>query len=573
MAPPKSKTQKMSLGDFLGDQTLGSWADEMEDSPMPSADGRGYSSERRTFSSQPGFGGGDRGFGTDRPFVPRELLPLPTKPPFTVHLGNLSYDATETEIDGFFTGCQPTSVRIVEDKLDHKPKGFGYVEFATLDGLKKALDLNGTQFQGRNIKISIAEPQKDRLESNRDFGDWSRKGPLPDLPNQNRRTSDKGGFRGFDAASDAGSDAGGRRAFRPDDGKVRDFNNWERKGPMSPAGPPAREGGRTREGPPRERNLSPAPAWGEGRSQDGSRPPRGEFREQAERAPTAAELDSAWRDRMRPDAPAKSPIPTPEASTPTSPAAPPAPVGRPKLNLQKRTVSDTDSGPSAAAASDAKASPFGAARPIDTAAREREVEEKRQLAIRQKREADEKAREDKKAKEVAAKAAAEKAAVEKAEKAAAEKEKPAQAAATAPQANGKPAAEDGKANGEDRPAGKSYEILRRESTDKGEDGKDRKEDATEAPANGETAAAARPREGREGNERPRGGRGGRPYPATKRNDSWRKPTGPPQTAPAAAAEAKAEPTAEADAAPEDDGWSTVQSGKRGGKRNTGRGQA
>ncbi|KAF7449106.1 RNA-binding domain-containing protein [Pyrenophora tritici-repentis] len=35
MAPKKKEQQKMSLGDFLGDQSLGSWADEMEDAPMP----------------------------------------------------------------------------------------------------------------------------------------------------------------------------------------------------------------------------------------------------------------------------------------------------------------------------------------------------------------------------------------------------------------------------------------------------------------------------------------------------------------------------------------------------------
>ena len=41
-----------------------------------------------------------------------------------------------------------------------KPKGFGYAEFATLNGLKQALTLNGTQFQGRNIRISVADPRK-----------------------------------------------------------------------------------------------------------------------------------------------------------------------------------------------------------------------------------------------------------------------------------------------------------------------------------------------------------------------------------------------------------------------------
>jgi translation initiation factor 4B len=53
-----------------------------------------------------------------------------------------------------------TNVRIVEDKLTRSPKGFGYVEFETVDGLKKALDLSGTTLQGRAIRVSIAEPRK-----------------------------------------------------------------------------------------------------------------------------------------------------------------------------------------------------------------------------------------------------------------------------------------------------------------------------------------------------------------------------------------------------------------------------
>lgn len=89
----------------------------------------------------------------------REQLPLPTKPPFTVHLGNMPFDATNGDVEDFFTGCDVSNVRIVEDKLDQKPKGFAYVEFKTLDGIKKALELNGTQFLGRNIRISVAEPR------------------------------------------------------------------------------------------------------------------------------------------------------------------------------------------------------------------------------------------------------------------------------------------------------------------------------------------------------------------------------------------------------------------------------
>jgi translation initiation factor 4B len=98
-------------------------------------------------------------FTADRGFAMREELPLPSKPPYTAHLGNLSFDAMEGDVNDFFAECEVTNVRIVEDKLDRKPKGFGYVEFGSVEGLKKALALSGTQFQGRNVRVSVAEPR------------------------------------------------------------------------------------------------------------------------------------------------------------------------------------------------------------------------------------------------------------------------------------------------------------------------------------------------------------------------------------------------------------------------------
>lgn len=89
----------------------------------------------------------------------REQLPLPTKPPFTAHLGNLQYDCTTADVEDFLKECEVTNVRLVEDKIDHKPKGFGYAEFATLDGLKKALTFSESSFMGRNVKITVAEPR------------------------------------------------------------------------------------------------------------------------------------------------------------------------------------------------------------------------------------------------------------------------------------------------------------------------------------------------------------------------------------------------------------------------------
>ncbi|KAH7067497.1 hypothetical protein BKA63DRAFT_118597 [Paraphoma chrysanthemicola] len=513
----------MSLGDFLGDQSLGSWADEMEDMPMPRGAGgssSGYGGDRPSYGSGGGFGS-DRGASfADRGFAVREELPLPSKPPYTAHLGNLSFDATEGDVNDFFADCEVTNVRIVEDKLDRKPKGFGYVEFGSVEGLKKALNLSGTQFQGRNVRVSVAEPPKSDRPEAREITDWTRKGPLPDLPNQ-RRPSERGaggfsrggGGGGFDAASDAGSDRGERRRPPPfaSDGKERDFGNWERKGPLSPvpgAAPNsmAREGRQPSfQGGAREHRQSPA--WGEGRADSGSRGPRREFEPAAERPPyerqpTAADSDNQWRTKMRPDAPASaSPTGTPDASTPSSPApAHAAPAGRPRLNLQKRTVSEAQPAPEATPSSN-KPNPFGAARPIDTASREKEIEEKKQLELRQKKEADDKAREERKAKE--------------AEKAAAAKES---APAKGEDSEGKP-----KSN---------VEILQREGEEGTAGGQD-------ADANGEIVddKAVKPQEVV------------RNPPKTE--GAWRRKSNTPAAPEGTTAEATTTETME------DDGWSTV----------------
>ena len=331
-----------------------------------------------------------------------------------------------------------------------------------------------------DITKQTAFLEKDRPDA-RDFGDWARKGPLAEIPGQRRPSdrptfgSDRGGERGgfggggrnFDNVSDAGGDRPARRpAYEQGDGKMRDFGNWERKGPLTPSVPSSTPATRNADRPeshdgPRDRRDSPA--WGEGRSQEGSRPPRKEFVERPviERAPTAAEVDNQWRSKMRPDPPVAPPAdsPTPSVKEPSAPSSPapaatPAPLAsRPRLNLQKRTVSQAETSPALpTGASDPRASPFGAAKPIDTTAREREIVERREKEAREKKEQDDKAREAKRAAEDKAKEERKVAKdAEKAERAASPKEK----------SNGLVKE---KENGADVP-GKNHQILRRGTND------------------------------------------------------------------------------------------------------------
>ena len=91
---------------------------------------------------------------------PREDIPVPTQPPYTAFVGNLAFDLTENELEQFFSGIkvsecsflfderlyesmQVKSVKIIKSK-DEKPKGFGYIEFEDVDGLKDALLKTGS---------------------------------------------------------------------------------------------------------------------------------------------------------------------------------------------------------------------------------------------------------------------------------------------------------------------------------------------------------------------------------------------------------------------------------------------
>ncbi|KAI0118933.1 hypothetical protein GGR51DRAFT_138927 [Nemania sp. FL0031] len=565
MAPKKKEQQqKMSLGAFLNEEKYGgSWADEVEEfsgsQPLPPP-----TTERKAgYSSYSGYGSGSN----DRAYPPRDNsfpTQLPTKPPYTAHLGNLSYEATTESVTDFFSDCEITSVRIIEDRVEQRPKGFAYAEFATVDGLKKALTLDGSSFQGRTIKVRIADPPKEREnrgDSARDLPSWERKGPLADDPsrNNNRRPNDFGERR-----------TPSFREAPADDGRVRDFGNWERRGPLSPLPQPERSMSRTESRPRgsdagrgesfrQDRKASPA-TWGEGR-QEGSRPPR-EFRERPERperVPTAAELDNQWRTNMRPDAPVKSSEPSREGSeAPPSPAGPAPAVlatgGRPRLQLAKRTVSEAPDVASPNAAGDAKASPFGAARPIDTAAKEREIADKRDQVLKEKKEAEEKAKEERRlAKEAAAaKEAADKAAAEaeaaKAEAAAEKTEAPVETKEAPAESSENGATADQKLPSRPKEGVQNHKSRATES------GNWRTASGEQRQSRGGYVNASRGRgDGR--------GRGGAPRgPRNSYDGRGPRVNGNP---PAAAAQqpAQAAPAAEAEAAPtqDPDGWTTVPS--------------
>jgi len=85
-----------------------------------------------------------------------------------LYIGNLSYDTTESDLQGFIEGkgVTPTAVRIISDRDTGRSKGFGFAEFETEEQAQTAIDaLHEQEFGGRNLNVNKAKKMKPRRDS------------------------------------------------------------------------------------------------------------------------------------------------------------------------------------------------------------------------------------------------------------------------------------------------------------------------------------------------------------------------------------------------------------------------
>jgi len=81
-----------------------------------------------------------------------------------IYVGNISFKATEEDMKELFSKSGTVeSVKIITDINTGNPKGFGFVEMATSEDAKKAIEtLNGTMFMERVLSVAEARPQTPR---------------------------------------------------------------------------------------------------------------------------------------------------------------------------------------------------------------------------------------------------------------------------------------------------------------------------------------------------------------------------------------------------------------------------
>ena len=82
-----------------------------------------------------------------------------------LYVGNLSYSVTDEQLEKLFSPHGTVQkANVIGDK------GFGFVEMSNVaDAIKAKEALDGTNFEGRNIKIDEARPQRERTDRPRRY--------------------------------------------------------------------------------------------------------------------------------------------------------------------------------------------------------------------------------------------------------------------------------------------------------------------------------------------------------------------------------------------------------------------
>lgn len=79
-----------------------------------------------------------------------------------LYVGNLDYSVTSDQLNEYFAqvGTVVEAV-VITDRMSGRSKGFGFVTMSKPEEAEKAIkELNGKDFQGRNLVVNEARPRQ-----------------------------------------------------------------------------------------------------------------------------------------------------------------------------------------------------------------------------------------------------------------------------------------------------------------------------------------------------------------------------------------------------------------------------
>jgi RNA recognition motif-containing protein len=107
------------------------------------------------------------------------LLFTSNKLQMNVYVSNLSYSTTSESLQELFAEYgDTTSANVITDRVTGRSRGFGFVEMPDdTDGQRAIDELNGAEFEGKTINVTVARPRTQRSSGsygNRGRGGYNR---------------------------------------------------------------------------------------------------------------------------------------------------------------------------------------------------------------------------------------------------------------------------------------------------------------------------------------------------------------------------------------------------------------
>lgn len=81
-----------------------------------------------------------------------------------LYVGNLSYNTSDHDLENIFSQFgDVASAKVITDRDSGRSKGFAFVEMTSAESASEAIsNLDGTDQDGRTIKVNEAKPQESR---------------------------------------------------------------------------------------------------------------------------------------------------------------------------------------------------------------------------------------------------------------------------------------------------------------------------------------------------------------------------------------------------------------------------
>jgi RNA recognition motif-containing protein len=78
-----------------------------------------------------------------------------------LYVGNLPFSADEAQLRELFSAYGEISeLAMITDRDTGRSKGFAFITFATQQAAEKALELDGKDLGGRNMRVNIAQERE-----------------------------------------------------------------------------------------------------------------------------------------------------------------------------------------------------------------------------------------------------------------------------------------------------------------------------------------------------------------------------------------------------------------------------